>query len=232
MSKQDTSVPSHLGLILDGNRRWAKEQGIPQYEGHRQGYLTLKAIGLAALDRGVEYITAYVFSTENWERSKSEVDYLMKLLVWVFNHEIDEFNKKNIRIRVLGSRERLSKTVLKAIDKAEEITKDNTGGTLALCLNYGGQLEIADAVKKIIEKGIKKEDITPVTVEQNLYSPDIPPIDLLIRTSGEKRLSNFMLWRAAYSELVFVDKYWPAFTEQDLDDSFAEYARRQRRFGS
>jgi undecaprenyl diphosphate synthase len=232
MPKQDISIPLHLGLILDGNRRWAKEQGLPQFEGHKHGYQTLKTIGLAALDRGVAYISAYLFSTENWERSKTEVDYLMKLLLWVFKHEIDEFNKRNIRIRVLGSRERLSKSVLNAIDRAEEITKNNTGGTLALCLNYGGQLEIVDAVKKIVEKGVKKDNITPVTIEQNLYSADIPPIDLIIRTSGEKRLSNFMLWRAAYSELMFVDTYWPAFTERDLDDCFKEYATRQRRFGS
>ncbi len=225
-------MPRHLGLILDGNRRWAKEQGLPQLEGHRKGWENLKVIGLAALDRGVEYLSAFVFSTENWKRSQEEVSYLMRLLTWVCKTEIKEINKKNVRVVVLGSREGLSKSVLKAIDIAETTTADNTGGTLALCINYGGQLEIADAVKKIIEKGVKKDDVTPDTVEQNLYSPDIPPMDLIIRTSGEQRLSNFMLWRAAYSELCFVDKYWPAFSVQDLDNCLAEYASRQRRFGS
>ncbi len=232
MPKQDTSMPRHLGLILDGNRRWAKEQGLPQLEGHRKGWENLKIIADAALDRGVEYLSAFVFSTENWKRSQEEVSYLMRLLTWVCKTEIKEINKKNVRVVVLGSREGLSKSVLKAIDIAESTTADNTGGTLALCINYGGQLEIADAVKKIIEKGVKKDDVTPDTVEQYLYSPDIPPMDLIIRTSGEQRLSNFMLWRAAYSELCFVDKYWPDFSVQDLDNCLAEYASRQRRFGS
>ena len=232
MSKSSNSVPMHLGLILDGNRRWAREHGLPQLEGHRKGYETFKTIGLAALERGVKYVSAYIFSTENWNRTQDEINYLMKLITWVCNHEIKEMNERNIRIRVLGSRERLSKTVLKAINKAESTSQNNTGGTLVLCINYGGQQEIADAVKKIIKKSDKNDEVTPVMVEQNLYSPDIPSIDLLIRTSGEQRLSNFMLWRAAYSELIFVEKYWPAFSVQDLDDCLAEYAQRQRRFGS
>jgi len=231
MSKDDSSVPLHLGLILDGNRRWAKKRGISQLEGHRKGYETLKVVCQAALDRGVKYISAYVFSTENWERSKEEVNYLMKLLLWVFKNEINEFDQKNIRIRVLGSRERLSKSIVKSIEKAEKLTANNTGGTLALCLNYGGQQEIADAVRSIIKNNVKSEEVTPVTVEQHLYSPDIPPVDLIIRTSGEKRLSNFMLWRAAYSELYFSDKLWPDFSVADLSAAFVEYAQRQRRYG-
>lgn len=232
MPEPNQHIPQHLGLILDGNRRWAKQQGIPTFEGHRKGYDTLKIVGQAALDRGVKYVSVYAFSTENWNRSKSEVGYLMKLLLWVFKYEIEEFNKKNVRIRVLGSRERLSQAVLKAIHKAEELTKNNTAGTLALCINYGGQQEIVDAVQKLVENGIKKGTVTPVMIEQNLYSPDIPPIDLIIRTSGEERLSNFMLWRAAYSELCFSQKLWPDFTPDDLDDAFAEYAKRQRRYGT
>ena len=186
---------------------------------------------MAAIERGVKVMSVYVFSTENWERTETEVNYLMKLLLWVFKHEINEFHQKNIRLRVLGSRERLSKSIVNAIDKAEQLTIKNTAGTFALCLNYGGRQEITDAVKKIVEKNIERDDITPDTVEQNLYSPDIPPVDLVIRTSGEKRLSNFMLWRAAYSELYFSDKLWPAFTVADLDDALADYTRRQRRYG-
>lgn len=225
------SVPLHLGLIFDGNRRWAQEHGLPKLEGHKQGYQTLKKIGIAALEKGVSVMSVYVFSTENWKRTEAEVSYLMKLLLWVFKNEIKEFNDRNVRIRVLGSRDGLSKQVQKAIHDAEEITEHNTGGTLALCINYGGQQELADAVRKIVEKGTKKDDVTPVIIEQNLYASDLPPIDLIIRTSGEKRLSNFMLWRAAYSELYFSDKLWPDFTEADLDEALADYAARQRRYG-
>lgn len=231
MSKEQI-IPIHLGLILDGNRRWAKEQGIPQLEGHRKGYENLKTIGLAALERGVQYVSAYVFSTENWKRSKTEVNYLMKLLLWVAKHEVDELNKKGVRVRFLGSSEGLSEQIIKAIRSAEEKTKDNTKGTLALCLNYGGHLEIADAVKQLIKKDKKEQDITPELIAQHLYAPDIPPIDLLVRTSGEQRLSNFMLWRAAYSELCFVDKHWPGFTVGDLDKCLEEYTKRHRRFGA
>ncbi len=222
-------IPTHLGLILDGNRRWAREQGLPQLEGHRKGYENLKVIGQAALDKGVQYVSAYVFSTENWNRSKEEVEYLMKLLLWVAKHEVNELHKQNVRVRFLGSRKGLSKQIIKAIDGAEAKTKDNTKGTMAMCLNYGGQQEILDAVVKLVED--KTQDITPDSIEQNLYAPDIPPIDLIIRTSGEQRLSNFMLWRAAYSELYFSKKHWPAFTPADLDEALADFAARQRRFG-
>jgi undecaprenyl diphosphate synthase len=225
-----TTTPNHLGLILDGNRRWAKAQGLPTLEGHRKGYENLKTIALAAFDRGVSYVSAYVFSTENWNRSKEEVDYLMKLLIWVAKTELNELDKKNVKVRFIGSRERLSKSVLRAVDNAEAKTANNTGGTLLLCLNYGGHQEIVDAVNKIITQ----KPTHPISVsdfEDYLYAPGLPPVDLIVRTSGEQRLSNFMLWRAAYSELLFVDKHWPAFTEADLDESLENYAIRQRRFG-
>lgn len=232
-SKSDLTgiIPVHLGLILDGNRRWAREQGKPTYEGHKAGYESLKVIGKAAIKRGVKYVSAYVFSTENWKRSAEEVDYLMKLLLWVAKNEVSELHKENIRVRFLGEKDRLSKDILNAIAKAEEKTKDNTAGTLALCLNYGGQQEIVHAVNELIKESDEKKSITKADIEQHLYAPDIPPVDLLIRTSGEQRISNFMLWRAAYSELLFVDKHWPAFSEHDLDDALAEFASRQRRFG-
>lgn len=230
MSDSAAAVPNHLGLILDGNRRWAVAHGLPTLEGHRKGYENLKTIGKAAIKRGVKYVSAYVFSTENWNRSAEEVDYLMKLLVWVAKNEIKELDEANIRVVFAGSRERLKPNVIKAIESAEERTKNNTAGTLALCLNYGGQQEIIDAVNKAIQDGV--QTIDKATIEQNLYAPEIPAVDLIIRTSGEQRISNFMLWRAAYSELLFVKKHWPSFSVEDLDDAIANYAARQRRFGS
>lgn len=226
----ELTVPKHLGLILDGNRRWAKTQGLPTLEGHRKGYENLKTISLAAFERGVSFVSAYVFSTENWNRSKEEVDYLMKLLIWVAKNELKELHKKNIRIRFIGSRERLGQDVIKAVDAAEAKTRDNTGGELLLCLNYGGHQEIVDAVNKIITQKVTQ----PLSVSDfadQLYAPDVPPVDLIVRTSGEQRLSNFMLWRAAYSELLFVDKHWPDFAPADLDEALENYANRQRRFG-
>ncbi len=226
------TIPAHLGLIIDGNRRWAKANGVPQLEGHRKGYENLKIIGRAALKKGVKYVSVYAFSTENWDRSKDEVDYLMKLLIWVAKHEVNELHKNNIKVKFLGSEEKLKPNVLRAIRSAEEKTKNNTAGTLALCINYGGHQEIVDATKKIVASGASTELVTKQLIEQNLYSPEIPPVDLLIRTSGEQRLSNFMLWRAAYSELYFVKKHWPDFNEQDLNAALEEYTRRERRFGS
>lgn len=229
--KPDESVPRHLGIILDGNRRWARAQGLPKLEGHRRGYENLKTIGEAARARGIEFLSAYCFSTENWNRSEEEVEYLMGLLYWVATHEVTEMHRKNIRVRFLGSRERLSSRILKAIDSAETLTADNSGGTLALCINYGGQVEIAAAVKQLMADGADADDITPAAIENQLYAPDIPPLDLIIRTSGEQRLSNFMLWRAAYAELYFTKKHWPEFAAADLDMALFDYATRTRRFG-
>lgn len=228
---EDTLIPRHIGFILDGNRRWAREQGLPTLEGHKRGYEILKDIGEAALDRGVQYLSAFVFSTENWKRSKEEVNYLMKLAYWVATHELEEMHKKNIRVKFLGERTDLSPKLLEAIDKAEAKTAKNTKGTLALCFNYGGQQEIATAAAKMIKEDVKPEEVTPEKVAEYLYEPEIPPIDLVIRTSGEQRLSNFMLWRAAYAELLFVKKHWPDFNEGDLDAAISEYASRNRRFG-
>lgn len=226
-------IPNHVGLILDGNRRWAKDQGLPTLEGHRKGYANLKDIGTHALKkRGVSYISAYIFSTENWNRSKEEVSYLMDLALWVAKSEVKELHKEGIRARFLGSKDKLSDKLLKAIASAEELTKDNTEGTLALCFNYGGQDEIAAAVRAAAAAGCDMNTITPDILKNYLFSPDIPPVDMIIRTSGEQRISNFMLWRAAYSELYFVDKHWPAFTTKDFDDALQEFTNRQRRFGA
>lgn len=226
------TVPRHLGLILDGNRRWATEHGLPVVEGHKHGYETLRTISDAAFAAGVEYVSAYVFSTENWNRSREEVAYLMRLLMWILKHEVDNFNKHGIRLHTLGSKIRLGKALVKAIHAAEEKTKNNTGGTLLLCLNYGGQQEIVDAMKRIVEAGTSASDITPELISQNLYAPDIPPVDLIIRTSGEQRLSNFMLWEGAYSELMFTPTQWPDFNTAELQQMLIKYSQLRRRFGT
>jgi len=231
-TKNPDLVPKHLGLILDGNRRWARAQGLPTLEGHRQGYENLKTIAEAAFDAGVEFVSAYIFSTENWNRSQEEVGYLMRLVINIASKDLDELIKKNIKVVFLGTRDKLSKPVIKAIDGAIERSKDNTGGTIALCFNYGGQLEIVDAVKRIVADDTDAQDINQDLIANYLYEADVPPVDFMIRTSGEQRISNFMLWRMAYAELYFVEKHWPAFTVEDLRLAFEEYARRQRRFGA
>lgn len=231
MNDKSDVVPTHLGLILDGNRRWAKEHNKLIAEGHRQGYLALKKICKSAIKHGVRYVSAYVFSTENWQRDKQEVRDLMKLFAWVFKHEVKELDKEGIRLRVVGSKLRMGHALARAVHEAEELTKDNTRGTLLLCLDYGGQQEIVEATKKIVQSGIDPEDITPDLIAHHLYAPDVPPVDLIIRTSGEQRLSNFMLWNAAYSELAFNQKYWPDFDEADLQQEIDNYSSRHRRFG-
>lgn len=230
MSSSVTTI-SHLGLILDGNRRWAKGQGLPTLEGHRQGSEVFKTIAFAAFERGIQFVSAYVFSTENWSRTKEEVSYLMKLVIKAFENYLTEFDEHGIRIVLLGSRNGLDKNVLKAIERTEELTKNNTKGTLALCFNYGGHQEIVDATRRIMGSGLDPQAVTEATIEQNLYSSDVPPIDLLIRTSGEQRTSGFMLWRAAYAELHFTKTLWPDFTISELDEILSEYSKRERRFG-
>lgn len=231
MTNHSPEVPTHVGFILDGHRRWARSNGKPLLEGHRQGYKVFKNIGLAALERGVKYVTAYVWSKENWQRSAEEVDYLMKLLIWVADHELQNIHQRGVRIRFLGNDERLSNKILDAVRKAEEATKANTNGTLALCLNYSGRQEIVDATKKIIAAGIDPASLDVEAFNQYIYQPDIPAVDLIVRSSGEQRISDFLLWRAAYAELAFFEKNWPDFTTDDLDKILIDYSERQRRFG-
>lgn len=223
--------PTHIGYIVDGNRRWARERGLPDYEGHLAGYRVLKEIGIETLNQGVKCMSAYIWSTENWNRSKQEASKLMKLMVKVLSTDTPVFQKHNIALKVIGSREGLDAKVVKAIDKAEEATSKNTGGTFAVCFNYGGQTEIADACKKIVQSGADIKDINPELISKNIYEPNLPPVDLIVRTGGEMRLSNFMLWRSAYSELLFLKKYWPDMTKQDVTDIIKEYSNRSRRFG-
>lgn len=204
---------------------------MPTLEGHRQGYDNLKEIAKAAINRGVRYVSAYIFSTENWNRTADEVKYLMDLAYRMVTKDVRELNKENIRVVWLGSRERISNKLLKAIENAEESTRNNTRGTLALCFNYGGQEEIVDAARAIAAKGLRSDEITKEVLAETLYAPEVPPVDLLIRTSGEHRVSGFMLWRIAYAELYFTAKYWPDFSEADLDAAMADYAARDRRLG-
>lgn len=224
-------LPQHIGFIVDGNRRWAKQHGLPPYEGHLAGYNAIHEIAEAVFDAGVATMSAYIFSTENWKRSEDEVKRLMGLVLKLLTADLPIFEKKNIRLQVLGSRDRVSERILKAIDDAEARTAGNTAGTLAICFNYGGQLEIAEACKKIVQSGVDADSITSELIAKNLYAPEVPPIDLVVRTSGEQRLSNFMLWRAAYSELLFLDKPWPDMTKADIPVILDEYMTRQRRFG-
>jgi undecaprenyl diphosphate synthase len=224
-------LPTHVGYIVDGNRRWATLRGKKVFEGHYAGYKQLHEVILDTFSRGVPYVSAYVFSTENWKRSESEVKPLMRLLLRVLKDDAHIFVEHNIRVVVAGGREQLSKPILRAIDDIEDLTATMTGGTLILCLNYGGQQEIVDAVKVIIELGIPKEDVSLEMIESHLYAPGVPPCDLIVRTSGEQRLSNFMLWRSAYSELLFTDTLWPDMTKQDVTAILEEYTRRKRRFG-
>lgn len=232
MKKTDTELPNHIGIILDGNRRWAKQHGFTTLEGHRRGAEVFRRVSLSAFDSGIKYLSAYIFSTENWQRSEEETSYLMKLIIKAVEKYLEDFDGRGIRIKILGSKEKLSKTVLEAISRTESKTKTNSKGTLAICLNYGGQQEILDATKQIVNSKIEAETVTKEVFEQNLYSPEIPPVDLLIRTSGEQRISGFMLWRVAYAELLFEEKYWPDYTVEDLSRAIEVFNIRQRRFGS
>ena len=224
-------IPAHIGYIVDGNRRWAKKHGLPNYEGHLAGYYALKEVGLATLAAGVQYMSAYVFSTENWKRSSDEVKKLMGLTLRVLKSDVPEFNKNNVRLKVIGSLEGVDDKIIQALRDAEADTAHNTGGVFALCFNYGGQREIVDAVKGIVDAGVPAEDVTEELIAQHLYAPEVPPVDIVVRTSGEQRLSNFMLWRSAYSEFLFLEKNWPDMTKDDVDAIIAEFTKRQRRFG-
>jgi undecaprenyl diphosphate synthase len=224
-------IPGHVGLILDGNRRWAKSKNLPSSQGHKVGYDNLRIIAQGAFERGVSYVSAYIFSTENWNRSHQEVSYLMKLVLKFFKQDARELHKQGIKIEWLGVVDNLNQKIIDAINYAENLTKDNKKGTLGICFNYGGYSEIVEAVKKIAKLNVAANEITQELIDRNLFAPDIPKLDLVIRTSGEQRLSNFMLWRTAYSELYFTDVMWPDFTIDQLELALEDYAQRSRRFG-
>ena len=228
-------VPQHIGFIVDGNRRWARARGLTTEQGHRRGFEVLKQMAYVARDRQIPYVSAYIFSTENWQRSKPEVDYLMRLFLQAFQHDLKQMIRDGFKIIFLGSKDHVSQPILRAIAAAEADSKANTGTTLALCFNYGGQQEIADAARQLATEAqagkLDPQTITPQTVAQAIYHPELPPLDFVVRTSGEERVSGFMLWRLAYAEFLFVKANWPEMTPALLDDCLAEYARRQRRFG-
>lgn len=227
--KTKAVLPRHIGIIMDGNRRWARAHGLPTFEGHRRGYEKMKQVGRWALDRGIQYLTVYAFSTENWKRSKAEVNYLMDLLLYAFTHDLQEYHRLGIRLRFLGRIEELAPRLRTALRQAEQLTKKNRRATFCVAINYGGQPEILDAVQRIVKQRIPPRRLTSSSFRKYLYAPQVP--DLVLRTSGEQRLSGFLTWQSAYSELLFVKKHWPAFTERDLDAALKEYARRQRRYG-
>ena len=226
--KSAKSVPPHLGVILDGNRRWAKERGLPTFEGHRRGAKKVKKLVEWCLEKGISTLTIFVFSTENWKRTKLEVDYLMGLAKKAITVNLNEILKQGIRVKVIGSRERLPKSVREAIAETEERTKNNDKMTLNFALSYGGRGEIVEAVKSIIQSKVAVGQVTEKLISQKLWTSDL---DLVIRTGREQRLSNFLIWQAAYSELYFFKKYWPDFTKKDLEKALLDYDWRQRRFG-
>jgi len=231
---EEYKIPTHVAIILDGNGRWATEKGLERTEGHKEGFETLKILAKHALKRGIKILSVFAFSTENFKREQKEVDYLMNLFIKGFKESKDEFNKNNIKVVFSGREKPLKENVLKSMRELEKHTENNNGGILNICLNYGGQGEIADTAKKIAEKVLNGEmaleDINETTFEKNLYN-DLPPIDLLIRTSGEIRLSNFMLYEAAYAELYFPKTYFPDFKEKELDEALDTFNNRDRRFG-
>ena len=235
MGEDTTNIPRHIAIIMDGNRRWARENGLNISDGHKKGAETLENIANYCNKIGIKYLTVYAFSTENWKRSKEEVGALMNLLRFY----LDKFSKRadteNIKIKVLGDIEILDASLKNSIKKAIERTRQNTGLTLSIALNYGGRAEITMATKKIanlVKKGLlNPEQITEDTIESNLYTAGDPDPDLLIRTSGELRTSNFLPWQIVYAEFLFKEKYWPEFNEADIDDAIHIYQKRNRKFG-
>ncbi|MBI2099407.1 di-trans,poly-cis-decaprenylcistransferase [Candidatus Uhrbacteria bacterium] len=227
---ENTSL-KHIAFIMDGNRRWARSRGLPTLEGHRRGYNKLKEVADWCFARGISEMTAFAFSTENWNRSKEEVDYLMNLLHFALTKELGEFTKRGIKLRIIGRREGLPENVAGAIPEAEAATAENKKGTLYIAINYGGRAEIVDAAKKAISSGMEMETMTEESLRKFLYAPEASDPDLIIRTSGEQRTSGFLTYQGAYSELYFAQKHWPEFEQSDLDEALAWYQNRERRFG-
>ena len=228
-------IPKHTAIIMDGNGRWAEQKGMPRIFGHQNGVTAVRRIVEAASKFNIKYLTLFTFSVENWDRPRSEVDTLMGLLVQTLKDQFEDMFKNNIKLNAIGDLDTLPGEVREELYTIIESTKDNTGMTLTLALSYGGKQEIFKAVKEISEK--VKNDIICLdnfddsVINDHLYTSDLPDVDLLIRTSGEKRISNFLLWQIAYAELYFTDVYWPDFTEEDLEKAIVEYQNRERRFG-
>jgi undecaprenyl diphosphate synthase len=228
--------PKHVAIIMDGNGRWAKARGLPRTAGHRKGVEAVRRTVEAARELGIPYLTMFGFSSENWRRPEGEVFDLMQLLRFYLRSEIAELHKNGVRLRVIGDRSKLSGDIVTMIEKAEELTRGNTELNLVIALSYGSRQEIADATRQMVrdalEGRLRPEDITEESFSARLLTRDIPDPDLLVRTSGEQRISNFLLWQSAYTELVFVDTLWPDFTKRDLEDAIREFNQRDRRYGA
>jgi undecaprenyl diphosphate synthase len=228
---QTNYPPQHVAIIMDGNGRWARKRRLPRLAGHKAGGENIHTVAKIFAGYGIKYLTLYAFSTENWNRPRAEVAGLLNLLSNKIDQETQAFNKENIRLIHLGRRDRLSQKLKEKVQAAVELTKNNTGLTLCLAFDYGGRDEIVQATRHIASAGIPGDNIDESTLAQYLYSPDMPDPDLIIRTGGESRLSNFLLWQAAYSELYFTPILWPDFGLKDIEEALSEYKRRQRRFG-
>jgi len=232
----DTKLPRHIAIIMDGNGRWARKRGMPRIFGHRKGVDAVKKIVQASIDLKIEYLTLYAFSSENWNRSESEVNDLMSLFRVYLRRELNDLHRNGVRIRFIGARTRLASDIIEMIEDSERKTAENTALNLVIALNYGSHNEIVEATRRIaveVARGdLNPDDITEDTIQAFLDTSEIPDPDLVIRTSGEQRLSNFLLWQAAYSELMFVDTCWPDFGKAALEEAIAEYGHRERRFGT
>jgi undecaprenyl diphosphate synthase len=229
------NIPQHVAIIMDGNGRWARQRGLSRSAGHRVGIKRIKEIVKSASELGIKIITIFAFSTENWQRPRREVNMLMRAFFNFLNNEIGELHKNNIRFQTIGRDKPLQPEIIRRIREAEKLTAKNTGLTVVLALNYGGRAEIVDAAKQFAQS-VYSGEYRPSQLDEKifsdfLYAPSLPEPDLLIRTSGEIRISNFLLWELAYTELYFTEKYWPDFTKDDLIKAVSEYQKRQRRFG-
>jgi len=229
------AIPKHIAIIMDGNGRWAEARGLPRTAGHKRGVETVREMVRAAGDLGIEYLTLYSFSSENWSRPETEISELFSLLRMFIRRDLADLHKNNVRVKIIGSRERVPEDILSLIDEAMALTTENTGQTLVVAFNYGSRDEIISAVKSIAKSAksgaLQVEDITAETLSGALYTSDIPDPDLLIRTSGEVRLSNFLLWQVAYAEMIFIDQLWPDFNKDDLAKVIKIYQNRTRKFG-
>jgi undecaprenyl diphosphate synthase len=228
--------PAHVAIIMDGNGRWAKARGLPRVAGHRRGGEAVRRAVIAAAELGISYLTLFGFSSENWKRPAHEVDDLMTLLRHYLRGEVAELHRNNVRVRVIGDRERLAPDIVTLIDNTEALTAGNTGLRLSVALSYGGRAEIAGAARRIAEAAmagrLRPDQIDETVFARYLLTADMPDPDLVIRTSGEQRLSNFLLWQTAYSEFVFIDTLWPDFTKTDLERALSEFHGRERRYGA
>ncbi|MET0716141.1 MAG: isoprenyl transferase [Mycetocola sp.] len=228
-------VPEHVAIVMDGNGRWANRQGLPRVEGHRAGEAALLDVVAGAIQVGVKHLSVYAFSTENWRRSPDEVRFLMGFNRDVLHRRRDQLNEWGVRVRWAGRKPRLWASVIKELQFAEKLTADNDTLTLTMCVNYGGRTEITDAVRQLAEQvaagTLKPSGITEKSIQRHLYTPELPDVDLFVRSSGEQRTSNFLLWQSAYAEMVFLDTLWPDFTREDLWEAIGLYIDRDRRFG-